>query len=118
MSDGTSPKPWATMAGAPWNVLDATGRRIAWCNGDDYNRPSTPEDEANAALMAKAPELLGDIQKLREAVEAVLMFHSAGPWDTQKLNRWDGLTKHAEATTKGLCDYLRECLEQSSPSTT
>lgn len=50
-----SPGPWATMAGAPWNVLDATGRRIAWFHGNDYQGESGSEDEANAAL-AKAQD--------------------------------------------------------------
>jgi hypothetical protein len=52
------------MAGAPWNVLDATGRRIAWCNGEDYKKDSNAEDEANAALMAEAPKLLDEIERL------------------------------------------------------
>jgi len=54
---------------------------------------------------------LKQTSRLRDAVEAVLMFHSAGPWDTQKLLKWDRHTGCAEATTKGLCDVLRKALE-------
>ena len=56
-----APGPWGLMAGMPANLLDATGRRIAWFNGDDYQSDSTPEDEANAALVLELRDTLAAV---------------------------------------------------------
>lgn len=39
------------MAGAPWNILDNTGRRVAICHGNDLNGDPTHEDEQLAAFI-------------------------------------------------------------------
>lgn len=48
--------------------------------------------------------------RLIQAIEAVLMFHSGEPWDSAKSCQWSYLTQNRDATTKGLCDFLRETL--------
>ena len=67
MSKGQhTPGPWRVSVGDL--VVGANGRRVADCEHTPYlERPaaSIPEDEANARLIAAAPELL-------EALECVL----------------------------------------------
>lgn len=46
--------PLSTMAGAPWNVLDATGRRVALFHGNDLQGDPTPHDAANAEAVVEA----------------------------------------------------------------
>lgn len=41
-------------------------------------------------------------------VEAVLLFHSGSLWTPEKQERWRALTGRTEATSKALCDWLRE----------
>ena len=55
--------PWALMAGMPTNVLDLGGLRIARCDYDgDFD---SPEAQANALLIAKAPAMLEELASLR-----------------------------------------------------
>jgi len=54
--------------------------------------------------------LLEQNVELREALEAVLLFHSPPPWEEAKRARWQELTGKDEATTKVLCDRIREVL--------
>lgn len=63
------------------------------------------------------PALCVEVRRLRDALEAVLMFHSAGPWGGQQQMKWDRLTGCAEPTTKGLCDVVRNALEPTAPPT-
>lgn len=48
------------------------------------------------------------MSKERDALEAVLLFHSGSPWDDEKRARWRELTGAEEATTAVLCDLVRE----------
>lgn len=50
------------------------------------------------------------VDRLRNACRAVLLFHSSGPWDETKARRWRDLTGQTDATTKSLCDAVREAL--------
>lgn len=50
------------------------------------------------------------MKKLTEALEAVLLFHSASPWTEEKRTHWWNLTQTNEATTKNLCDTVRIAL--------
>ena len=53
-----TPGPWVISATDDTVVIDATGREVAAIDGD-YNDPDTwPQMEANARLIAAAPELL------------------------------------------------------------
>jgi len=60
------------------------------------------------------------------ALEAVLLFHSASPWDAAKVKRWNEICNSVlgppenrpgnaltvnEATTRKLCDIVRKALE-------
>ena len=50
-------------------------------------------------------------ERLEDALAATLLFHSAEPWDRANRLLWFNLTQRPEATTKGLCDFIRETLE-------
>lgn len=39
--------------------------------------------------------------------QAILLFHSAEPWDEERQRQWQELTGRREATTKVLCDLAR-----------
>lgn len=66
-----------------------------------------------------------------KALEAVLLFHSASPWDATKRQKWDAIcaellpqsfndyglydrTHGFDATTKMLCDVVRVALKQAN----
>lgn len=68
----------------------------------DTQRPRE-ENEANARRIARAPDM-------EDALEAVLLFHSGGPWDDEKRERWFKLTGMQEASTRTLCDAVRKVL--------
>lgn len=55
------------------------------------------------------PEMLAAL----EALEAVLLFHSGGPWDAAKRELWDRLSHGNEATTKSLCDIARAAIAKA-----
>lgn len=63
------------------------------------------EQEANAQLIAAAPEL-------RDVAEALLLFYSVD-WDEQKRTRWTALTGEVEATTKILCNFARKAIAKA-----
>jgi hypothetical protein len=44
------------------------------------------------------------------ALRATLTFYRAGPWDDAARRRWHALTGANEATTKALCDLVRQAL--------
>lgn len=47
---------------------------------------------------------------LRNALKAVLIFHGGGPWTTEQQMKWADHAAGREATTKVLCDIVREAL--------
>lgn len=49
-------------------------------------------------------------ERTHNALEAVLLFHSASPWDQAKRTQWWNLTQSEEATTRVLCDVVRLAL--------
>ena len=49
------------------------------------------------------------VQRLENLAAAVLLFNRGGPWTKQDQIAWLVLTGQEEATTKGLCDFAREC---------
>ena len=49
-------------------------------------------------------------ESLRDALDAVLMFHSGGPWTDEKRLKWRHIVGTDEATTKQLCDHIRRVL--------
>lgn len=48
--------------------------------------------------------------KQLDALEAVLLFYTVGPWTEEKHARWQALTQTNEATTRNLCDAVRMSL--------
>jgi hypothetical protein len=48
--------------------------------------------------------------KMRDALELVLLFHEGGSWSNEKSERWAELSGNREATTRTLCDCVRESL--------
>lgn len=48
--------------------------------------------------------------QLREALEAVLLFHCAAHWDGARRTQWWNYTQTQEATTLNLCDTVRIAL--------
>jgi len=53
---------------------------------------------------------LTDIQRLREALQAVLLFYTVGDWSATKQEMWLAITGSSEATTRVLCDHIRRVL--------
>lgn len=72
MSAGThTPGPWRVGPVDDTIVTDAAGKEVAAIDGD-YNSPDEwPRMEANARLIAAAPELLGALKVILEVHEAV-----------------------------------------------
>jgi hypothetical protein len=70
-------------------------------------------------------------EKAKRALQAVLLFHSAGPWDGAKRLEWQNICAEVlgsnnlpgrvigrsswDATTRVLCDLVREALEAPKP---
>lgn len=65
------------------------------------------QNEIRSAARAEAEQLRERVRVLEDAVEMVLLYHSASPWDDAKTKRWERWTGRDEATTKALCDQLR-----------
>lgn len=63
--------------------------------------------------MCREKEQVQEMTKTDRTLRAVLLFYAPGPWTTAKLNEWDGLTGCREATTKNLCDLVREALSEA-----
>lgn len=67
--------------------------------------------EATAKLQIEASSAIGpDFERALDLFEAVLMFHSGGQWDETKEARWRQLVGCNEATTRALCDAVRNFL--------
>ena len=52
---------------------------------------------------------------LRDALELPLLFHSSGPWDDEKRDRWRKITGHDDATTRAMCAHIRKVLGRFLP---
>ena len=50
-------------------------------------------------------------RRMVSMLEAVLIFHSGGPWSPIKAHTYAQLTDGADASTKGMCDAIRLRLE-------
>ncbi len=66
------------------------------------------------ACLQKLHEQLAEAVKQRDALkaacEATLLFYRNGSWDGNKQAQWKDLTGEEEATTKSLCDAVRNAL--------
>lgn len=86
-------------------------------------------EERVVALVAERDELLDQKRLMIAALDAVLLFHGGDPWDWDKKQRWDNLLTVIlgpaiqrkvdnweganEATTKNLCNCVREALKKA-----
>lgn len=71
-----------------------------------------PYPEAKSAVL-----LENQVERCKDALKALLLFHGVGPWDKEKSAEWVKLTGHHDATTKVLCDNARRALTSvSSPA--
>jgi len=65
-------------------------------------------------LIASQAEMLREelirIHKLKAALQLVLLFHQ-GVWDDKNKKMWSKITGGKEATTRVMCDFVREALE-------
>jgi hypothetical protein len=50
--------------------------------------------------------------RLVEALKAVILFHDPGSWDQKKEAEWLKLTGGKGSTTKELCDFIRERINE------
>jgi hypothetical protein len=73
---------------------------------------NTPSDQ----VTLKFDDVQGLLREFRErqfALEATLLFHSGGLWDKEKSSKWFQITKAYDATTKVLCDHVRQVLRRA-----
>src|SRR5687767_1845900 len=56
------------------------------------------------------PDNQDEATTLRNALKAVLMFHSGEPWTQERQWEWKAISAGRECTTKVLCDIVREAL--------
>lgn len=71
--------------------------------GRSYIERPAAEVEANARLIAAAPEMY-------DAMRLPLLFHSVGAWTDECALEWERITGTKEATTKIMCDAIRALL--------
>ena len=53
---------------------------------------------------------------LKNACRAVLLFHQAGHWCSEDVQKWRKLTEREDVTTKVLCDTARKALQEGCES--
>lgn len=73
----------------------------------------TPAEQLEQLVQQNDAEKRIERHALVDALDAALLFHSGSPWDEPKAKRWFALTGRRMATTKALCDFLRECAKRA-----
>ena len=88
----------------------ATGGVIFDGNSDVVGKFETRRGD-RAELLVKRANLHDEFV---DACKAVLLFHSGVPWDYKAKAEWSKLVgPDNEATTRGLCDSIRDVLAQA-----
>ncbi|HXH12320.1 MAG TPA: hypothetical protein VNP04_21450 [Alphaproteobacteria bacterium] len=59
-------------------------------------------------------QLRQHVAQLRRACQAVLLFHDGTPWTPQKQAAWEQFTQMPVATTRALCDTVRQALSATT----
>lgn len=54
------------------------------------------------------------LSAMRDALELTLLFHDGGEWTTERRARWEELTGVGEATTRILCNAIRQAMRKGS----
>lgn len=93
----------------PWRVTDAPSDACCHDVGiEDADGKMIADvcDRENGPLVAAAPDM-------RNVLLAVLLFHTASPWDDAKAGDWLALTGFRDATTQTLCILVRAALVKS-----
>lgn len=65
-----TPGPWRVGPVDDTLVSDASGREVAAVDGDYNNPDEWPSMEANARLIAAAPEMYAELRKLADALNS------------------------------------------------
>ena len=79
------------------------------------------DKRSNYLLLRKAFDFAWDHmertrnQDMLKACKATLLFHSGKAWDDPSRESWFNLTQSTEATTKVLCDFVRDAIEKGAP---
>jgi hypothetical protein len=93
--------------------------RLAWSMGDKTTGGSDVyERDLRAVEVALEREVeafevfaaANAMEFARDALQAVLLFHSGDRWDKEKSDEWRRLTGREDVTTRALCDVVREAL--------
>lgn len=61
-------------------------------------------------LANRLEEGINEADKFRALLEVVLLFHRGGEWTANDTTTWTRLTGGNDASTKGLCDAIRDAL--------
>lgn len=101
----TSPQPWKLDEYEPWTVNDAKGDQVATCWGDESNKA----DAANAALIVRAVNGLGEVETMRKALELAL---DAMNYMGDVLNNMDAATPEDIDATTPAFDAVRAALSR------
>ena len=70
--------------------------------------------QSNAADPTRAEYDVAQVELLKNACRATLLFYEVGPWDQDKRDRWFKLTGNNNACTRSLCDFQRLVLGESA----
>lgn len=98
-------------------VLGADGAEVAIFSGgpwDTEGRRRCRRAVASVNVLggyAEPEMVLIELDELRRALRAVLMFHSPGPWTQERIEQWAMLgVPGGECTTRAVCDMARAAL--------
>lgn len=80
------------------------------CPACGFHALAHDDHECIAALQQRVAALEAALRQARDGLEAPLLFHGAEPWGDAKVKRWERLTGRGEATTRALCDFVRQVL--------
>lgn len=67
------------------------------------NTAEVPHDRLRATVAQR--------ERFLDGCAAALLFYSPQPWNAERQAEWAKLTDNAQATTRGLCDFIRKCVE-------
>ena len=87
-ADGTKTERWACAA----------------C-GSEFSRRARLDESQRRNL-----SLAGQVERMRDALNLVLLFHGGGEWGVEARAQWRAVTGGDDATTRALCDHIRQTI--------